>query len=169
MTSDNLSVDALLDSMGQQLRAILAQRQIQNPLIVGIRTGGVWLAERLQQQLALSEPIGVLDISFYRDDFTQKGLNPSVQPSQLQGDTNDRDIILVDDVIMSGRTVRAALNELFDFGRPASVILVTLLDLQRRELPVQADVVGATLVLGPNQVVKLSGPEPLELTIRQRT
>lgn len=169
MTSDNLSVDALLDSMGQQLRAILAQRQIQNPLIVGIRTGGVWLAERLQQQLAQSEPIGVLDISFYRDDFTQKGLNPSVQPSQLQSDTNDRHIILVDDVIMSGRTVRAALNELFDFGRPASVTLVTLLDLQRRELPVQADVVGATLVLGPNQVVKLSGPEPLELTIRQRT
>ncbi|UTW10555.1 bifunctional pyr operon transcriptional regulator/uracil phosphoribosyltransferase PyrR [Marinobacterium rhizophilum] len=169
MTSDNLSVDALLDSMGKQLKATLEQRQIENPLIVGIRTGGVWLAERLQQQLALQEPIGVLDISFYRDDFTQKGLNPSVQPSQLQSDTNGRHIILVDDVIMSGRTVRAALNELFDFGRPASVTLVTLLDLQRRELPVQADVVGATLVLGPNQVVKLSGPEPLELTIRQRT
>ncbi len=169
MTSDNLSVDALLDNMGKQLKSILEQRQIQNPLIVGIRTGGVWLAERLQQQLALQEPIGVLDISFYRDDFTKKGLNPSVQPSQLQGDTDDRHIILVDDVIMSGRTVRAALNELFDFGRPASVTLVTLLDLQRRELPVQADVVGATLVLAPNQVVKLSGPRPLELTIRQRT
>jgi pyrimidine operon attenuation protein/uracil phosphoribosyltransferase len=169
MTSDNLSVDALLDNMGMQLKSILEQRQISNPLIVGIRTGGVWLAERLQHQLALQEPIGILDISFYRDDFTQKGLNPSVQPSQLQGDTEDRHIILVDDVIMSGRTVRAALNELFDFGRPASVILVTLLDLQRRELPVQADVVGATLVLSPNQVVKLSGPQPLELTIRQRT
>ncbi len=169
MTSDNLSVDALLDNMGKQLKSILEQRQISNPLIVGIRTGGVWLAERLQQQLTLQDPIGILDISFYRDDFTKKGLNPSVQPSQLQGDTEGRDIILVDDVIMSGRTVRAALNELFDFGRPASVILVALLDLQRRELPVQADVVGATLVLGPNQVVKLSGPQPLELTIRQRT
>jgi pyrimidine operon attenuation protein/uracil phosphoribosyltransferase len=169
MTSDNLSVDALLDKMGKQLKSILEHRQIEDPLVVGIRTGGVWLAERLQQQLALQGPIGILDISFYRDDFTRKGLNPSVQPSQLQGDTEGRHIILVDDVIMSGRTVRAALNELFDYGRPASVTLVTLLDLQRRELPVQADVVGGTLVLGPDQVVKLSGPEPLQLTIRQRT
>ncbi len=169
MTSDNLSVEALLDKMGKQLKTLLEQRQIQNPMIVGIRTGGVWLAERLAQQLAVSDPISILDISFYRDDFTQKGLNPSVQPSQLQGDTEGRHIILIDDVIMSGRTVRAALNELFDYGRPASVILVALLDLQCRELPVQADVVGSTLLLGSHQIVKLSGPEPLELTIRQRT
>lgn len=169
MTSGTLSVDALLDKMGTELKATLEQRQIQDPLIVGIRTGGVWIAERLKRQLGLQDPIGILDISFYRDDFTQKGLNPSVQPSQLPGDTEGRHIVLIDDVIMSGRTVRAALNELFDYGRPASVILVTLLDLQRRELPVQADIIGGTLVLGPNQLVKLTGPEPLELTIRQRT
>ncbi|NVK39688.1 MAG: bifunctional pyr operon transcriptional regulator/uracil phosphoribosyltransferase PyrR [Oceanospirillaceae bacterium] len=169
MTSGSLSVDALLDKMGTELKALLEQRHIDNPLIVGIRTGGVWIAERLQQQLGFEDPIGILDISFYRDDFTQKGLHPSVQPSQLPGDTEGRHIVLIDDVLMSGRTVRAALNELFDYGRPASVTLVTLLDLQRRELPIQADIVGGTLAIGPNQVVKLSGPEPLELNIRQRT
>jgi pyrimidine operon attenuation protein/uracil phosphoribosyltransferase len=110
----------------------------------------------------------VLDISFYRDDFTQVGINPRVQPSQLPCATEGRDILLVDDVIMSGRTIRAALNELFDYGRPASVSLITLLDLQRRELPIQPDVVGGTLALGPDQQVKLNGPDPLTLTIRQR-
>mgnify|MGYP000309264810 CR=1 FL=1 len=169
MTTGQLSVENLLDKMSADLRELLQQRQIDNPLLIGIRTGGVWLAERLHQQLEIAEPLGILDISFYRDDFTQVGLNPKVQPSQLQSTTEDRHIVLVDDVIMSGRTIRAALNELFDYGRPASVTLVTLLDLERRELPIQADVTGATLSLNPDQCVKLAGPEPLELIIRQRS
>lgn len=168
MTTGTLSVEALLDKMGKDLQALLLQRQIEDPLVIGIHTGGVWLAERLHKQLNLEGPIGTLDISFYRDDFTQVGLNPKVKPSQLPCATEGRHILLVDDVIMSGRTIRAAMNELFDYGRPASVSLITLLDLQRRELPVQADVVGGTLSLGPNQMVKLSGPEPLQLEIRQR-
>jgi pyrimidine operon attenuation protein/uracil phosphoribosyltransferase len=168
MVSGTLSVDALLDKMASETRALITRRDLKDPLMIGIRTGGVWLAERLHRQLELTSPLGVLDISFYRDDFTQVGINPKVQPSQLPCATVGRDILLVDDVIMSGRTIRAALNELFDYGRPASVSLITLLDLQRRELPIQADVIGGTLALGPDQLVKLNGPEPLTLTIRQR-
>ncbi|MBA4503666.1 bifunctional pyr operon transcriptional regulator/uracil phosphoribosyltransferase PyrR [Marinobacterium marinum] len=168
MVSGTLSVDALLDKMAGETRALITQRNLKDPLMIGIRTGGVWLAERLHRQLELTSPLGVLDISFYRDDFTQVGMNPKVQPTQLPCATEGRDILLVDDVIMSGRTIRAALNELFDYGRPASVNLITLLDLQRRELPIQADVIGGTLALGPDQLVKLNGPDPLTLTIRQR-
>ncbi|MBP0047226.1 bifunctional pyr operon transcriptional regulator/uracil phosphoribosyltransferase PyrR [Marinobacterium sp. AK62] len=168
MVSGTLSVDALLDKMARETRALISHRSLDDPLMIGIRTGGVWLAERLHQQLELSSPLGVMDISFYRDDFTQAGINPKVQPTQLPCPTEGRHIILVDDVIMTGRTIRAALNELFDYGRPASVSLITLLDLQRRELPIQADVIGGTLALGPDQVVKLNGPDPLSLTIRQR-
>lgn len=168
MVSGTLSVDALLDKMASETRALIARRNLKDPLMIGIRTGGVWLAERLHRQLELTDPLGILDISFYRDDFTQVGINPKVQPSQLPCPTEGRDLLLVDDVIMSGRTIRAALNELFDYGRPASVSLITLLDLQRRELPIQADVIGGTLALGPDQMVKLNGPDPLTLTIRQR-
>ncbi len=168
MTSGSPNVEALLEKMGQELQALIAQRNIEDPLMVGIHTGGVWLAERLHTQLGLESPLGVLDISFYRDDFTQVGLNPKVKPSQLPAATEGRHVLLVDDVILSGRTIRAAMNELFDYGRPASVTLITLLDLKRRELPIQADVVGGTLTLGADQVVKLTGPEPLELEIRNR-
>ncbi|GAA0793114.1 bifunctional pyr operon transcriptional regulator/uracil phosphoribosyltransferase PyrR [Marinobacterium sediminicola] len=168
MVSGTLSVDALLDKMTGETRALIAQRHLNDPLMIGIRTGGVWLAERLHQQLELTSPLGILDISFYRDDFSQVGMNPKVQPTQLPCATEGRDILLVDDVIMSGRTIRAAMNELFDYGRPASISLITLLDLQRRELPIQADVIGGTLALGPDQLVKLNGPDPLTLTIRQR-
>jgi len=168
MVSGTLSVDALLDKMAGETCALITRRNLKDPLMIGIRTGGVWLAERLHHQLELTSPLGILDISFYRDDFTQVGMNPKVQPTQLPCATEGRDILLVDDVIMSGRTIRAALNELFDYGRPASVSLITLLDLQRRELPIQADVIGGTLALGPDQLVKLNGPDPLTLTIRQR-
>lgn len=168
MTSGTLNVESLLDKMAVELKALLEHRQITDPLIIGIHTGGVWIAERLHQALGLENELGTLDISFYRDDFSQIGLNPKVQASQLPCATEGRDIILVDDVIMSGRTIRAALNELFDYGRPASVALVTLLDLQRRELPIQADVFGGTLALGPHQQVKLTGPAPLQLDIRQK-
>lgn len=168
MMSGSPSVDALLDKMGQELSALISQRKIEDPLMIGIHTGGVWLAERLHKQLGLEGPMGVLDISFYRDDFTKMGLNPKVKPSQLPTATEGRHILLVDDVIMSGRTIRAAMNELFDYGRPASITLITLLDLERRELPIQADVVGGTLTLGDNQLIKLTGPDPLTLEIRER-
>ncbi|WP_421867516.1 bifunctional pyr operon transcriptional regulator/uracil phosphoribosyltransferase PyrR [Motiliproteus sp.] len=165
---ERIDVEQLLAQMTEQLKGLLQQRGIENPMLVGIRTGGVWLAERVQQHLGLQDPVGVLDISFYRDDFTRIGLNPKVQPSALPFATEERDIVLIDDVLMSGRTVRAALNELFDYGRPASVTLMTLLDLQAQELPIQADIVGKTFKLEPGQQIKLSGPEPLSLQLLQR-
>lgn len=151
--------------LGERLQALLDQQQIKNPLLIGIRTGGVWVAERLQQQLKLEEEIGVLDISFYRDDFTRHGLHPQVKGSELPDSIEDRHIILIDDVVMSGRTIRAAMNELFDYGRPASIKLVCLLDIGRRELPIQPDLCGASLELSEGQLVKLSGPQPLTLTL----
>ncbi|MBV1788396.1 bifunctional pyr operon transcriptional regulator/uracil phosphoribosyltransferase PyrR [Marinobacterium sp. D7] len=168
MLSGTLSVDALLERICSETKAQIDQRHLDTPMMIGIRTGGAWIAEHLHRELGLETPLGVLDISFYRDDFTQVGLNPKVQPSQLPSAVEGRHILLVDDVIMTGRTIRAALNELFDYGRPASVMLITLLDLQRRELPIQADVVGGTLALGADQSIKLNGPDPLTLTIRQR-
>ena len=168
MVSGNLNVEHLLDKMTQNLNALITYRNIEDPLIVGIRTGGVWIAEHLHQRLGLQNPMGMLDISFYRDDFTQNGLNPKVLPSNLPCSTENRHIILVDDVIMSGRTIRAAMNELFDYGRPASITLVTLIDLQHREIPIQPDVAGDIMTLGPDQQIKLNGPTPLVLEIRQR-
>jgi len=164
-------INALLDDLYTRLADRIAERKLDNPLIVGIHTGGGWIAQHLHQRLTkaevIDEPLSTLDISFYRDDFTRIGLNPKVKPSELPVVSEDRNIILVDDVIMSGRTIRAALNVLFDVGRPASVTLVTLLDLDANELPIQADIVGQHLQLPPNQRIKLTGPEPLGLELQE--
>lgn len=158
-------VAPLLEQMGKEIHNKILDKLPRQPAMVGIHTGGAWLAKQLHLQLSLKQPLGLMDISFYRDDFHGKGLNPKVQPSELPFTVEDQHIILVDDVIMSGRTIRAALNELFDYGRPASVSLVALVDLARRELPFQPDVVGINMDLNPEQRVKLSGPEPLSLTL----
>ena len=109
--------------------------------------------------------LGILDISFYRDDFDERGLSAHAKGSDLPDSIEDRDIILVDDVLMSGRTIRAAMNEIFDYGRPTSIQLVCLLDIGQRQLPIQADVVGAKIELIAGQKIKLSGPDPLALTL----
>lgn len=168
MVSGVIKVDALLEKMTLELQNYLKARAIENPMIIGIRTGGVWIAEALQKSLGLDSPMGVLDIAFYRDDFTRMGLHPKVQPSILPTATEGRHIILVDDVLMSGRTVRAAMNEIFDYGRPASITLAALIDLNRRELPIQADVVGEVMLLATDERVKLTGPEPLSIEISKR-
>ena len=160
-------IEQLLDKMASELRARLAARQAVNPLMIGIHSGGVWVAERLHALMDMKEPLGQLDISFYRDDFTRIGLNPSVRPSQLPFTVDGRHIILVDDVLYTGRTIRAALNEIFDYGRPDSVTLAVLVDRGGRELPIQADVVGTSMSLSAHEHVKLSGPEPLQLIIKQ--
>ena len=156
----------LIRQMAVDLRAHLQRRAIAEPRFIGIRTGGVWVAQALLQELGSDSPLGTLDVSFYRDDFTRSGLHPQVKPSQLPFEIEDQHLVLIDDVLMSGRTIRAALNELFDYGRPASVTLVSLLDLDARELPIHADVLGATLALAPEQRVKLSGPAPLTLELQ---
>ncbi len=165
----NINVEQLLDNMEHQLRQYLNDRGIEQPMMIGIHTGGVWIAERLYSRLGLDKPLGELDISFYRDDFTQVGLNPKVKPSSVPLSTEGQHLILVDDVVMTGRTIRAALNELFDYGRPASVTLVALLDLNARELPIRPDIAGQTLLLAPGQQVKLLGPEPLKLELQSKS
>ncbi|MDX1347755.1 MAG: bifunctional pyr operon transcriptional regulator/uracil phosphoribosyltransferase PyrR [Thiomicrorhabdus chilensis] len=162
MTELDIDVNELLDNISAQLRdkAVLDK----SPKMIGIRTGGEWVAQALHQRLGLSDELGVIDISFYRDDFSKIGLNPTVKPSDIPWEVVDQHIILVDDVLYTGRTIRAALNEIFDFGRPASVTLVTLLDRQGcRELPIQADVTGMTIKC--SQTLKVSGPEPLTVSI----
>ncbi len=160
-----LNVDEQLDSMARALTTLLTERRIESPRLVGIRTGGVWLAQALRERLHIESPCGELDIAFYRDDFSRMGLHPRVRPSWLPFETEGEHLILVDDVIMSGRTVRAAMNELFDYGRPECILLATLVDLGGRELPVQPDVVGQKLSLRPDQRVKLRGPQPLRMEI----
>ena len=140
----------------QQMATQISRAGIDTPLIVGIYTGGVWIAERLHRILELPDPMGTLDISFYRDDFSRVGLNPEVRASQLPVSVDDRNVILIDDVLYTGRTIRAALNEIFSYGRPASVSLGVLIDRTGRELPVQADFAGEKMQLQDNQQAKLS-------------
>lgn len=161
----DLAVAPLIDTMTSQITELLQDRGIENPAMVGIHTGGAWVADALHKKLQIQQPLGLLDITFYRDDFTMKGLHPSVKTSELPFSTEDQHIILVDDALMSGRTIRAAMNELFDYGRPASVILATLVTLPGRELPIQPDIVGKAMDLSPQQRVKLTGPEPLALEL----
>lgn len=158
-------VAPLLDSMASDIKKTVYPKHSKEPAMVGIHTGGAWLAKHLHASLGLKQPLGLMDISFYRDDFQGKGLHPQVQPSNLPFNVEGQHVILVDDVIMSGRTIRAALNELFDYGRPACVSLVALVDLPRRELPIQPDVWGIRMDLDPQQRIKLLGPEPLTLTL----
>src|SRR5690606_37185466 len=142
--------------MAADLKALLARRGLDQAHFICIRTGGVWVAEALLRELGLTKPLGTLDVSFYRDDFTRNGLHPQVRPSELPFEIEDQHLVLIDYVLKSGRTVRAALNALCDSGRPASVTLVSLLDLDAPELPFRADVLGAALALPPAQRVKLS-------------
>jgi len=166
--------DELLTKLAEQIQTLLDNKAIDNPLMVGIQTGGVWVASKLYQQLNISkpifsEPLATLDISFYRDDFSRIGMNPKVKPSQLPPDVEDRHIILVDDVLHTGRTIRAAMNELFDYGRPASITLVVLCDRSGRELPLQADIIGDHIALDEGEHIKLTGPEPLTFELQQNT
>jgi len=166
VTTKTIEIDPLLNTLCQTLQQQLQSRNIDNPAMIGIHTGGAWIATRLHQMLGLSEALGMLDISFYRDDFTRIGINPEVKPSHLPFNVDDRHIILIDDVLYTGRTIRAALNEIFDYGRPASVMLATLVDRSNgRELPIQPDACGITLDTKTQQHVNLTGPEPLRLTI----
>lgn len=142
--------------LAQQLVAQLRPYVTGNTAFVGIHSGGVWLANKLRDGLGASIPLGTLDISFYRDDFGTTGLHPEVKPSTIPFEVEDRDIILVDDVLYTGRTVRAAMNELFDFGRPATIKLAVLVDRGGRELPICADFVGAKVDLVDEQNIQVS-------------
>ncbi len=161
-----IKLPALLENMAAELKTLLAGAN--NPVMIGIPTGGLWLAEALQQKLKLPAPVGCLNISFHRDDFDRAGLAHEVQPSRLPFEVRDRCVVLVDDVLFTGRSIRAALNEIFDYARPSAVYLAVLLDRGGRELPIQADVVGARITLPADQEVKLTGPAPLGLQLVPR-
>ncbi len=160
-------IKALIQSMAKDTRVWLESTGRGDPLVIGIHTGGLWVAQRLRQQLGISSPVGELNIAFYRDDFSRIGIHPRVTPSHLPLAVDDRHLILVDDVLNSGRTIRAAMNEIFDWGRPASICLAVLIERGGRELPIQADVIGRRLDLPPHEHVKLTGPEPLALEIKK--
>lgn len=167
--TDLPEVDGLLDALADRLRAELARRGVADPLLVGVHSGGVWIAEALRTRLGIDTPVGTLNISFHRDDFDRAGLSPSVHASALPWDVGDRHVVLVDDVLWTGRTVRAAINEIFDWGRPAAVLLAVLVERDGRELPVAADAIGAHIDLAPGEHVKLRGPTPLRLERITRT
>lgn len=160
-----LDVEVCIAAMLVEIRAAMLSANLAELLVIGIRTGGVWIATHLHAGLACEKPLGQLNIAFYRDDFSRIGVHPQITPSCLPFDVNDKHLLLVDDVLYTGRTVRAALNEIFDYGRPASVRLAVLIDRKGHELPIRADFVGKTLSLNDREHVRLSGPEQLVVEI----
>ncbi len=164
MNSNDISSDEVLlwlQRMSQELRSLINKDTAK---IVGIKTGGVVIAHHLQKLLEIDHPVGELNISFYRDDFSRIGLHPRVGASNIPYSIDGETIVLVDDVLYSGRTVRAAMNEIFDFGRPERIILAALVERNGRELPVCADVVGRKMQLEQNETIKLT--DDLSLVVK---
>lgn len=159
--------EALYRQLLEQVRAGL--EGMPDPAIVGIHSGGAWLAERLARDLDLGGRLGSIDVSFYRDDYAKKGLHPDVKPTHIRFPVDGATVVLVDDVLQTGRTVRAAINVLFDYGRPACIRLAALADRGGRELPVAADFVGTRATLAPHQSLSLQRDESgqLSLTIEE--
>ena len=156
MTSQSLTLDAeaLYEALRDGVRRLLADRP--DAALVGIWSGGAWLAARLQSDLKLSGEPGVISSALHRDDFGERGLAAGAGATRLPFSVEGRHIVLVDDVLYTGRTIRAVLNELFDYGRPASVKLAVLVDRGGRELPVQADFAAARVVLPDTQSLQLA-------------
>lgn len=144
--------EALVRALADQMR----DRVSKDAGLVGIFTGGAWVAERLHRALGLAAPLGLLAVTLHRDDFGRIGLHRELRRSQIPFDVDGREVILVDDVLHTGRTVRAALNELYDFGRPGAVRLAVLADRGGRQLPVAADFTGAQVEVSRDEELVLS-------------
>lgn len=143
--------EALLPGLAAELRA----RATPETAMIGLYTGGAWLAERLHAMLGLALPLGLMDIAFYRDDYAKQGLKHDPKRTRIPFEVEGREILLVDDVLYTGRTVRAAMNELFDYGRPRSIVLVVLADRGGRQLPICAQHVGATVEVPEGRRLRL--------------
>ena len=145
------SPEQLIDALAEQI----APQITPDCAMVGIHTGGVWIMDALAERLGHDIPRAVLDIAFYRDDFSRIGLHPETKPSHIPFEVEDRRILLLDDVLFTGRTIRAAMNLLFDYGRPAAIRLAVLVDRGGRELPVCADYAGIRLDLDSDEHISL--------------
>ena len=151
MSTLHLDAEALYADLARGVQRLLQP----DCALVGIWSGGAWLAERLQQDLKLSGQHGVISSALHRDDFGSKGMNASADHTRLPFEVEGRHILLIDDVLYTGRTTRAVINELFDFGRPASVTLAVLVDRGGRELPIEPAFSAARVALAPNQRLSL--------------
>jgi pyrimidine operon attenuation protein / uracil phosphoribosyltransferase len=154
MTPDDTLPDAeaALAALVERMRGAVAH----DAALVGIYSGGAWLAERLAAVLPGAHPLGFIDVSYYRDDYAVSGLKPNVKRTSLPFDVSGATIVLVDDVLYTGRSVRAAINELFDFGRPERIELAVLVDRGGRELPIEATYTGARLAVARDLSIVLS-------------
>ncbi|MCC2956682.1 bifunctional pyr operon transcriptional regulator/uracil phosphoribosyltransferase PyrR [Massilia sp. IC2-477] len=166
-SNQEYDAEALYRELLGQVRAGLDG--VPDAAIVGIHSGGAWLAERLAKDLDLTSRFGTIDVSFYRDDYAKKGLHPDVKPTHIRFAVDGATIVLVDDVLQTGRTVRAAINVLFDYGRPSCIRLAALADRGGRELPVAPDYVGTRAELAPHQSLCLQRGDAgqLSLTIEE--
>jgi pyrimidine operon attenuation protein/uracil phosphoribosyltransferase len=162
MTLPELDAEALYKTLEAQVKQKLTG--CERLAIVGIYSGGAWLAERLALSLKVTD-IGFLDVSFYRDDYAERGLHADVKPSHIPFEIEDATILLVDDVLYTGRTTRAAINTLFDYGRPANIMLAALLDRGGRQLPIAADFVAKKIDLEANQSLILKKADDGRLTL----
>ena len=147
----SIDAEALYRELLGQIRAAYGESLTQAgaPVLAGIYSGGVWLVERLAKDLNVAG-FGVVNVSLHRDDYAKKGLHSQASPTSLPFEVDNRKILLIDDVLSTGRTVRAAVNELYDFGRPASVELAVLADRGGRELPVAARFIGGVVDVPAN-------------------
>ena len=162
MTTKTPDAEKLLLALADQLRAGIKPETG----LVGIHTGGVWVAQRLHELLGLQVPLGTIDIAFYRDDYAHRGLSAKVRPSDIPFDVAGRDIVLVDDVLYTGRTIRAALNEIFDYGRPGKVMLAALVDRGDRQLPIAPQFVGANLTVAKGERIDLHRSDNGKLSLK---
>ncbi|HEU5283423.1 MAG TPA: bifunctional pyr operon transcriptional regulator/uracil phosphoribosyltransferase PyrR [Burkholderiales bacterium] len=153
--------EALLDTLAAKIRVDLRPETA----LVGIHTGGVWVAQRLHRMLGVRLPMGTIDVAFYRDDYKKKGLTTGVRPSDIPFPVEDAEIILVDDVLYTGRTIRAAMNEIFDYGRPNSIRLAALVDRGERQLPICPQYVAAEIAATRDQTIELKRDEAGRLAL----
>lgn len=151
MTVNQLDAESLYTALLAGVRPLVQP----NTALVGVWSGGAWLAERLQRDLGLAGEPGVISSALHRDDFSQRGMS-NADPTKLPFEVDGRAILLIDDVLYTGRTTRAVINELFDFGRPASVTLAVLVDRGGRELPIEAAFTAARIALAPDDRLRLA-------------
>ena len=161
--SANPDAEAIYARLLQAVRDGIAGRDVS---LIGIHSGGAWIAERLHRDLKLARPLGTLSSAFHRDDYGRRGLPVEMKATELPFEVNGADIVLVDDILFTGRTVRAAMNELFDYGRPARIELAVLLDRGGRELPIEARYCGATHLLASPRNFALKRTDEGRFTLR---